>query len=190
MRRLKSIGALWLLSAPLAPAAPKIDFDREIRPIFSDKCFACHGPDEKQRQVGLRFDTKEGGYRVIAPGDSGKSRLFQRISAPNKANRMPPPTSGLSLTDSQVDLIRRWIDQGADWETHWSYVAPKRPDPPGVKRKGWTRNPIDYFILAKLERENLAPSPEADKDTLLRRVSYDLTGLPPTPAFSGLRSTD
>jgi hypothetical protein len=182
VRRRYHIGALWLLSALTAVAAPKIDFDREIRPIFSDKCFACHGPDEKQRQAGLRFDTKDGGYRVITPGDSGKSRLFQRVSATNKANRMPPPASGLSLTDSQVDLIRRWIDQGADWETHWSYVPPKRPDLPGVKRKGWARNPIDSFILAKLESEKLAPSPEADKDTLLRRVSYDLTGLPPTPA--------
>src|SRR6266481_2760702 len=165
----------------MAVAVPKVDFDREIRPIFSDKCFACHGPDEKQRQAGLRFDTKDGGYRVITPGDSGKSRLFQRVSATNKANRMPPTASGLSLTDSQVDLIRRWIDQGAEWETHWSYVPPKRPELPGLKRKGWARNPIDSFILAKLESEKLAPSPEADKDTLLRRVSYDLTGLPPTP---------
>jgi len=135
----------------MAVAAPKVDFDREIRPIFSDKCFACHGPDEKQRQAGLRFDTKDGGYRVITPGDSGKSRLFQRVSATNKANRMPPPVSGLSLTDGQVDLIRRWIDQGAAWETHSSYVPPKRPELPGVKHKGWTRNPIDSFILAKLE---------------------------------------
>jgi hypothetical protein len=187
-------GALWLLSLPLASAAPKIDFDREIRPIFSDKCFACHGPDEKQRQAGLRFDTKDGGYRVIAPGDSGKSRLFQRISATTKASRMPPPASGLSLSDNQIDLIRRWIDQGADWETHWSYVPPKRPNLPSPKRRNWTRNPIDYFILAKLESESLAPSPEADKATLLRRVSYDLTGLPPTPSeldsFEGDKSPD
>src|SRR2546428_8649361 len=141
---------LLLLALPLA-GAPKIDFDREIRPLFSDKCFACHGPDEKQRQVDLHFDTKEGGYRVIVPGDSAKSRLFQRISAAAKANRMPPPASGLGLTDTQVDLISRWIDQGADWETHWSYVPPKRPELPAVKRKSWPRNPIDYFILARLE---------------------------------------
>src|SRR5215471_12737655 len=171
MRRLSA--PLWLLWLPVASAAPKIDFDREIRPLFSDKCFACHGPDEKQRQAGQRFDTKEGGYRVIAPGDSAKSRLIQRISAANKASRMPPPTSGLSLSDNQIDLIRRWIDQGADWETHWSYRAPKRPDLPPIKRRNWPRNPIDYFILARLERENLTPSAEADRATLLRRVSFD-----------------
>src|SRR6266699_3335316 len=170
-----------LLVVPLSSAAPKVDFDREIRPLFSDKCFACHGPDEKQRQAGLRFDTKEG-LRVIVPGDSAKSRLYQRIRAADKANRMPPPASGLSLTDSQVELVRRWIDQGADWEAHWSYVPPKRVDLPSVKHKTWPLNSIDHFILARLERESLAPSPEADKATLLRRVSYDLTGLPPTPA--------
>src|SRR6266849_3072256 len=98
---------LFVLALPLAAAAPKIDFDREIRPLFSDKCFACHGPDEKQRQVGLRFDIKEGGSRVIVPGDSAKSRLFQRISAANKVSRMPPPASGVGLTDAQIDLIRR-----------------------------------------------------------------------------------
>src|SRR5258708_24770547 len=97
---------LWLLALPLsAAAAPRIDFDREIRPLFSDKCFACHGPDEKQRQVGLRLDTKEGGSRVLVPGDSAKSRLYQRISATNKTSRMPPLASGLSLTDTQADLI-------------------------------------------------------------------------------------
>src|SRR5438270_8096059 len=138
----------------MAVAAPKVDFDREIRPIFSDKCFACHGPDEKQRQVGLHFDTKEGGYRVIVPGDSAKSPLFQRVSAANKANRMPPSASGLSLTDQQVDLIRRWIDQGADWETHWSYIASKRPVLPAVKRRSCTLNPIDRFILANIYNEN------------------------------------
>src|SRR5258705_10243887 len=105
---------LWLLALPLASGAPKIDFDREIRPVFSDKCFACHGPDEKQRQAGLRFDTREG-LRVIVPGDSAKSRLFQRISAAGQPSRMPPPASGLSLTAPQIDLVRRWIDQGADW---------------------------------------------------------------------------
>src|SRR5947209_16270045 len=185
---------LCWLAAPLASGAAKIDFDREIRPLISDKCFACHGPDEKQRQAGLRFDTKEGGYRVIVPGDSSKSRLIQRIGALGKPTRMPPPASGLSLTEAQVDLIRRWIDQGAEWETHWSYIAPRRVEAPAVRRKSWPRNPIDRFVLARLERENLAPSPEADKATLLRRVSYDLTGLPPTPAdldsFEADKSSD
>src|SRR5260370_19681178 len=103
------LSLLWLLAPPLAFAAPKIDFDREIRPILSDKCFACHGPDEKQRQAGLRFDVKEGAARVIVAGDSASSRIFQRISAANAANRMPPPASSLSLTDQQVKLIRQWL---------------------------------------------------------------------------------
>src|SRR5260370_13803873 len=106
----------------MAVAAPKVDFDREIRPIFSDKCFACHGPDEKQRQAGLRFDTKDGGYRVITPRDSRKSRLFERISASVKANRMPPPASGLSLTDQQIDLVLRWLANGAAWEPHYPFL--------------------------------------------------------------------
>ncbi len=190
----KALLACCLVAVPLAHSAPKIDFDREIRPLFSDKCFTCHGPDEKQRQAGLRFDTKDGGYRVLKPGDSAHSRLYERISAANPANRMPPAASGLSLTAAQIDLIKRWIDEGADWKTHWSYLPPQRPELPAVRRQNWTRNPIDFFILARLERENLAPSPEADKATLLRRVSYDLTGLPPTPAeldsFEADKSSD
>jgi hypothetical protein len=173
---------LALSALPVSSAAPRIDFDRQIRPLFSDKCFTCHGPDEKQRQAGLRFDTKQGAARVITPGDSAHSRLLQRIGAANKANRMPPPASGLALTDQQIDLIRQWVDQGAVWETHWAYVAPIRPDLPAVQHKNWARNSIDSFVLAKLEKEGLPPAPEAGKATLLRRVSYDLTGLPPTPA--------
>jgi hypothetical protein len=175
-------------AAPADPATKPVDFDRDIRPILSDNCFACHGPDEQQRKVNLRFDTREGafadrgGYQVIVPGKSADSKLYQRISTAKPAMRMPPASFERSLNETQVDLIRRWIDQGAKWETHWSYVPPKRPDLPPVKESSWVRNPIDNFVLARLEREGLKHSPAADKTTLLRRVSYDLTGLPPTPA--------
>ncbi|MEO8025773.1 MAG: DUF1549 domain-containing protein, partial [Bryobacteraceae bacterium] len=170
-------------------AAPHgVDFDRQIRPIFSDNCFACHGPDAKQRVANLRFDDRESvfaerkGYRIVAPGDPQASRLIQRITATNKALRMPPLASGHSLTDTQIGLIKDWVAQGAHWETHWAFVPPKRSEAPAVKKKSWVRNPIDAFVLARLESEGLQPSPEADRATLLRRVSFDLTGIPPTPA--------
>ena len=168
--------------------AKPVDFDREIRPILSDTCFTCHGPDEKARISGLRLDTKEGafadrgGYRVIVPGKSAESKLYLKISSKDDSIRMPPVWSGRSLTAAQIDLICRWIDEGAKWETHWAYLAPKRPPLPEVKDLTWPRNPIDYFVLAQLEREGLKPSPPADKRTLIRRVTFDLTGLPPTPA--------
>jgi hypothetical protein len=168
-----------------------VDFDREIRPILSDKCFACHGPDAQARQANLRLDTKEGaladrgGYHVIVPGNSAGSKLYQKISAHEASIRMPPPSSGRTLTAQQIELIRRWIDEGAPWEMHWAYVAPQRPSLPKVKDASWVRNPIDNFVLARLEREGLKPSREADKATLLRRVTFDLTGLPPTLAEVG-----
>ena len=173
---------------PTEPASNKVDFNRQIRPILSDNCFACHGPDEQQRQVGFRLDTRQGafadrgGYRVIVPGNSAGSKLYQKIAHEDEIFRMPPPVAERKLNAEQIDLIRRWIDEGAKWEEHWAFVAPKRAALPEVKRTGWSRNPIDRFILARLEREGLNPSPEAEKATLLRRVTLDLTGLPPTPA--------
>lgn len=164
----------------------RVDFDRDIRPILSDNCFTCHGPDEKQRQAALRLDTKDGlfaersGYRIVTPGDPAQSRLYQRVSHANKALRMPPPYSNRSLTEKQVELIRKWIEQGAPWKEHWAYIPPRRPALPEVRNKSWPRNAIDYFVLARLEAENLKPSPEADRITLLRRLSFDLTGLPPS----------
>ena len=162
-----------------------IDFNRDIRPILSDTCFACHGPDASQRKAGLRFDNKEGTFAktgVVVPGNSLNSRLVKRITATEPESRMPPVGSGRALTAKQIELLRRWIDEGAKWETHWAYLPPKRPEPPEVADTNWPRNPIDRFILARLEREGLKPSPPADKITLLRRASLDLTGLPPTPA--------
>lgn len=177
---------LFAVLATLAQAAtPAVNFDRQIRPILSDNCFTCHGPDEKHRMAALHFDTKEGAFSktgVIIPGDSANSRMYLRISNPNVAVRMPPTYSGRKLTAEQVQLIKTWIDEGAKWETHWAFVPPKRPDPPEVKDKDWAKTPIDQFVLAKLESQGLQPSAPADKSTLLRRVTFDLTGLPPTPA--------
>jgi hypothetical protein len=165
-----------------------IDFNRDIRPILSDTCFKCHGPDEKQRMASLRLDdteglfTDRGGYRIIVPGHPEQSKLYQKISSTDESMKMPPTYSGRTLTPRQIELFKEWIDQGAKWEMLWSFVPPKRPPVPEVKDKAWPRNPIDNFVEARLESEGLAHSPEADKATLLRRVYFDLTGLPPTPA--------
>jgi hypothetical protein len=166
----------------------RVDFNRDIRPILSDTCFKCHGPDEKQRMANLRLDdtgglfTDRGGYRIIVPGDAAQSKLYQKISTKDESMLMPPTYSGRSLTPKQIELFKTWIDQGAKWDMLWSFVPPKRSPVPEVKGKDWPRNPIDNFVLARLESEGLKPSPEADKATLLRRVYFDLTGLPPTPA--------
>ena len=162
-----------------------IDFSRDISPILSDTCFACHGPDSTQRKAGLRFDNREGAFAkagVIVPGDSLNSRLIKRITAAEPEMRMPPADSGRTLSARQIELLRRWVDEGAKWDTHWAYLAPKRPEPPRGATPAWPHNAIDNFILARLEREGLHPSHPADKVTLLRRVTLDLTGLPPTPA--------
>jgi hypothetical protein len=166
-------------------ATADFTFDRDIRPILSNNCFACHGPDEKQRETKFHFDTKEGAFLeegVIVPGAAAKSMLIQRITNADPEKRMPPPESGRTLTPKQIDLLRRWIDDGAKWDTHWAYTPASRPEPPAVRDAKWPRNDIDRFVLARLERAGLSPSPEADKITLLRRVTYDLTGLPPTLA--------
>ncbi|HYE72784.1 MAG TPA: DUF1549 domain-containing protein, partial [Blastocatellia bacterium] len=172
-------------TSALQNAVKPVDFTREIRPILSDSCFECHGPDEGQRKARLRLDTREGAFAkqgVIVPGDAANSRLIKRITSTDPNTVMPPISSGHKLTEHQINLIRRWIDEGAKWSMHWAYQTPERPELPQVKKSGWVRNPIDNFILARLEREGLAPSPEADKTTLIRRVTLDLTGLPPTPA--------
>ena len=179
-----------------AATAP-VSFNRDILPILSNNCFACHGPDEKARETTFHFDTKEGAFldpAVIKPRDAAGSLLIQMITHADPDKRMPPADSGHALTPKQIDLLRRWIDEGATWDTHWAYTAPTRPELPAVSRTDWVRNPIDRFILARLDREGLKPSPEADPETLLRRVTYDLTGLPPTlaeiDAFLADRSPD
>jgi hypothetical protein len=173
------------LAHTLFAAGPAVDFDRQVRPILSDNCFACHGPDEKHRMAGLHFDTKDGAFSktgVILPGDSAHSKMYLKVSNPNEALRMPPPYSGRKLTPQQVETIKNWIDSGAKWDMHWAFVPPKRPELPTVNDEKWARNPIDRFVLARLQSQGLKPAAEADKATLFRRVTFDLTGLPPTPA--------
>jgi hypothetical protein len=168
---------------PAAP--PPLSFNRDIRPILANNCFTCHGPDENKRETDFHFDTKDGMFLeegIVVPGQAAKSVLVKKITEPDPKDRMPPPDSGHALTETQIGLLKRWIDEGARWDTHWAYTAASATEPPAPARQDWVRTPIDRFILARLEREGLRPSPEADKATLLRRLSYDLTGLPPTPA--------
>jgi hypothetical protein len=176
-------------AAEAAKPPGKIDYNRDIRPILSDNCYACHGPDEKQRKRKLRLDVRESAIgelpdslHAVVPGKSADSELLNRVTEDNPDRRMPPPKSGKTLTPQQIELLRSWIDQGAPYAAHWAFIAPVKPEPPKVADVGWPRNPIDDFILARLEREGLHPSPEAAKTTLIRRVTLDLTGLPPTPA--------
>ena len=162
---------------------PAIQFNRDIRPILSENCFQCHGPDEHQRKAKLRLDQRKSAVakHAIVPGKAAKSLLIERIVSTNAEEHMPPEKSGKKLTAQQIELLRQWIDQGGKYEQHWSLIPPQRVPLPTVKQSTWLRNPIDNFILARLEKEHLLPSTEADKRTLLRRVTLDLTGLPPTP---------
>lgn len=180
-----------LPSAPVTTgdinAAP-IRYGRDIRPILSDRCFKCHGPDAAQRQAKLRLDDPQcavadlGGRAAIVPGHPESSELWRRINEHNADELMPPPGAGKPpITPEQRDLIRRWIEGGAAYEPHWAFVAPTRPKPPDVREGSWVRNPIDSFILADLERQGVEPAPPAEPPTLVRRVFLDLTGLPPTP---------
>ncbi|BDC48294.1 hypothetical protein F183_A06100 [Bryobacterales bacterium F-183] len=182
---------MFAISALVAVAAPKpIDFQREIRPILSDNCFQCHGPDPANRMAGLRLDLKETALEArkngaaIVPANSASSLLYQRIVESNPAKKMPPKYSHKTVTAEQAALIKRWIDEGAPWKEHWAYTPPRKPAAlPAVKNTAWAAaNPIDRFILAKLEAQSLSPAPAADKRTLIRRVALDLTGLPPKPA--------
>ena len=168
-----------------------VNFTREIQPILADNCYSCHGPDRNKRKAELRWDSldpKEGpfaprdGYKIVVPGDLENSVLIMRITSDDDEVRMPPPKSHRHVTPEQVELIKKWVAQGAKWGKHWSLEVPKRPALPVVKDSTWARNPIDHFLLAKLEKEGLTPSAEASRETLIRRVTLDLTGLPPTLA--------
>src|SRR5947209_13954896 len=178
-----------LAIAAVQGLAAEIEFNRDVRPILSENCFPCHGPDPANRKSALRFDSEQGSKaelrskgHAIVPGDPAASELFQRVTSTSKAMRMPPAYAGKpKLSDHEIEVIRQWIEQGAKWQLHWAFIPPKRPAPPEVNDASWPKNPIDRFILSRLEHENLKPSPEADRATLLRRVSLDLTGLPPTP---------
>jgi hypothetical protein len=183
------LGLLAALPLGRATAGETVDFSRDIRPILSDKCFRCHGPDEGERATSMRLDLRESalgelesGDHAIVPGDREASQLWARITAEDPDMRMPPAESNKQLAPAERDLLGRWIEQGANWSEHWAFIAPVRPSLPHVVQRPWVRNPIDTFVLAQLEAAQLAPSPEASREALVRRVTFDLTGLPAKPA--------
>lgn len=173
-----------------APIPDKIDYERDIRAILSNNCFACHGPDKKHRKAKLRLDTKEGlftendGITPVVPGKTDKSELYARIVAKDPDDLMPPKKSRKELTARQIALLKKWIEQGAPWQGHWAFQPLRRPALPTAagKNKSWPINAIDRFILARLVKEKLSPAAQADKHTLIRRLYFDIIGLPPTPA--------
>ncbi|MGV3771520.1 MAG: DUF1553 domain-containing protein [Verrucomicrobiales bacterium] len=182
------LAALLSLATGALPAlAASIDFARDIRPILSDNCFACHGPDEAQRKAGLRLDLKSaaflelksGGHAIVA-GNPAKSLLLERVASHDPDEVMPPAKSGKKLSETQIQTLKQWINDGAAWKEHWAYIPPERPELPKVKNTSWPKNEIDYFVLQQLEKQGLKPSPEANKEALARKVSLDLTGLPPS----------
>lgn len=188
-----SVGSLAAFGPPSgddrgSDAEMEISFGRDVRPILSDACFQCHGPDEKARKAGLRLDTREGatadlgGYAAIAPGDVEGSELYQRLIAEEADVRMPPPNTGKALSDEQIRILRAWIESGAEYEDHWAYRPVRRPAiPDPVPAAGPEAGPIDRFVADKLARLGIEPGPQADRRALIRRLSFDLIGLPPTP---------
>lgn len=188
--------ACFVTSMNLARADEPVDFTRDVRPLLSATCFACHGPDDQTREADLRLDRREDALArhedraAIVPGDLNGSELYLRITTDDADLRMPPPDSGHELTVEQIAVIGRWIEQGAEYSQHWSFVKPVRPELPGVKDSELIKNPIDAFILAKLDEHQLSFSSEADRYTLIRRLSLDLTGLPPTPEEAGAFARD
>ncbi len=169
-----------------------VSYNFQVRPILSDKCFNCHGPDANKRQAGLRLDIAEEAYKALqehprahalVPGNPALSELFLRISTTDTAIKMPPTASNIPpMSEDEIVLIKKWIEQGAKYEKHWAFTPPKKAPLPAVKNKKWLKNEIDYFVLQQLEQKGLSPNEEADKERLLKRASFDLTGLPPSPA--------
>ncbi|WP_109302386.1 PSD1 and planctomycete cytochrome C domain-containing protein [Aquimarina sp. AU474] len=169
----------------------KISYSFHVKPILSDKCYTCHGPDEETRESGLRFDTKDGAYVALGenknryaaiPGDLENSEMIKRIYTQDPHKRMPPENSNLTLSTYEKEVLKKWIEEGAKWDSHWAFKVPKKPVVPEVLNKKWVNNEIDNFILSRLENEKLQPSSIASKEKLIRRVSFDLIGLPPTIA--------
>ncbi|MCC7422701.1 MAG: PSD1 domain-containing protein [Planctomycetaceae bacterium] len=188
----RSVRATFFASAFLSlartyasAAEPTVDFRRDVLPILSEYCYACHGPDAAARQADLRLDTKDGAFRkdgpVLIPGKSAESELVRRVASTNTDEVMPPLSSKKPLNAKQIETLKKWVDEGAIWGKHWAYEAPVRPALPKVSDAAWPRNGLDYFVLARLDKEGLKPSPEATREQLIRRVTLDLTGLPPTP---------
>ncbi len=180
--RLSVVAALAFGGTIAAHAAEPLRFNRDIRPILFDACVSCHGPDSASRQADLRLDQRDGAVErgAIVPGDADSSEMIRRILSEDESERMPPPEAKKTLTIEQIETLKRWVAEGAAYEPHWSFIPPARPTPPQVANSWWPRNEIDHFIAARLEKEKLTPAPEADRRALARRVSLDLTGLPPT----------
>ncbi|WP_437203261.1 PSD1 and planctomycete cytochrome C domain-containing protein [Planctomicrobium sp. SH664] len=182
-----SLVVWFALLTPVYASEQQLEYSRDIRPLLSRYCFSCHGPDESSREAGLRLDHREGallqlesGERAIVPGEPDQSELLHRITTTDTSVRMPPVETGKSLQPEEVDLLRRWIEQGAGYEDHWAFRPVQDPVPPEVSDPSWPRNGIDHFVLNRLQQQQLSPSPEADRATLLRRLSFDLVGLPPS----------
>src|SRR5262245_34666179 len=158
-----------ILAVPVAGWGQPVDFNRDVRTILSNNCFACHGPDEKVRKADLRLDTKEGAtadlgdHATVVPGKPDASELVKRVSSTDRSELMPPPKTGKKLSKAEVETLTRWVKEGAPYARHWAYVTPVRPELPAVKNGAWPKNPIDRFILARLEKEGLSPSAEADR---------------------------
>jgi hypothetical protein len=190
MLRLFPLVLLASSTAVLVSAAdsPKVDFNRDIRPILSENCFYCHGQDATHREAKLRLDERESavasreGHVVLAPGKPEESELLFRLLSKDEEEQMPPPTANKHVTPEQIALIRQWITEGGAYQKHWAFVPPVRAPLPKVSGAKWPRTPLDYFVLARLEKEKLSPAPAAAPETWLRRVRFDLVGLPPTPA--------
>ncbi|MEZ6137417.1 MAG: DUF1549 domain-containing protein [Pirellulaceae bacterium] len=161
-----------------------LEYNRDIRPILSDHCFACHGADSAAREADLRLDVRDAAIAggVLEPGDAEASALVARITSSDSDLRMPPPETKKTLTAEQIDLLRRWVDAGAIYQPHWSFIAPQPAQPPQVEDDAWVKNDIDRFVLHRLEASGLAPAPEADARNLFRRLHLDITGLPPAPS--------
>jgi hypothetical protein len=172
-----------LVSCVAFAADRPVTYNRDVRPLLFENCFACHGPDSAARQADLRLDRREAAveHSAIAPGDPDASEMIRRILSEDPDEQMPPPVTKKKLTEQQKQLLVRWVKEGAAYEPHWSLIAPTRPMVPTITNPSWARNPIDNFIAVRLEAEGLSPAPEADPRTLVRRVSLDLTGLPPSP---------
>ncbi len=193
MLRATAVSLSWLLAAGIGGAEPsvpgRVDYNDDVRPILSDRCYTCHGPDGDQRQAGLRLDRHDGalaerpgGSRAVVPGRPAESTLVQRVSTSDPALRMPPAYLGHEpLSDEEVEVLRQWIEQGAEWEGHWSFIPPVRTTVPEIREQGRARNPIDALVLHALEREELSLGEPAGRRTLARRAAMDLTGLPASP---------
>ncbi len=190
LRRITAfVGLVFSAGLILAAEPAPVDFNFQIRPLLSDRCYRCHGPDAGSRKAKLRLDTREGalkeledGMAVVKPGDPAKSELISRIFTDNEDDLMPPPDSHLKLTATEKELLKRWVAEGAEYKSHWAFLPVTEVTPPSANDSKWAHNLIDLFVLSRLENENLSPAPPAARETLLRRLALNLTGLPPTPA--------